>query len=112
MRIVVDAMGTDARPVNDVEGGVMAAREFKDTIIFVGDKSRVEAELKKHDISGLSIEVVHAEDEIVMVDKPTVVIKSKPQSSMHIGMNLVKDGQADAFVSGGNTGAMHANQRH
>jgi glycerol-3-phosphate acyltransferase PlsX len=108
MRIVVDAMGTDARPVNDVEGGVMAAREFKDTIIFVGDKPRIEAELKKHDISGLSIEIVHAEDEIVMVDKPTVVIKSKPQSSMHIGMNLVKDGQADAFVSGGNTGAMHA----
>ena len=108
MRIVLDAMGTDERPVNDVTGGIMAAREFKETIIFVGDKVRVEAEIAKHDTRGLSIEVVHAEDEIVMADKPTVVVKSKTQSSMHIGMNLVKDGKADAFVSAGNTGAMHA----
>ena len=48
MRIVVDAMGTDERPVTDVEGGMMAAREFKDTIIFVGDKVRIEIELKKY----------------------------------------------------------------
>jgi phosphate acyltransferase len=108
MRIVVDAMGTDARPVNDVEGGMMAAREFKDTIIFVGDKSRIEAELTKYDSHGLTIEVVHAEEEIIMADKPSVVMKTKPQSSMHVGMNLVKDGKADAFVSAGNTGAMHA----
>jgi phosphate acyltransferase len=108
MRIVLDAMGTDERPVTDVAGGIMAAREFKETIIFVGDKSRVEAEIAKHDTNGLSIEVVHAEDEIVMADKPTIVVKSKTQSSMHIGMNLVKDSKADAFVSAGNTGAMHA----
>lgn len=108
MRIVVDAMGTDARPVTDVEGGMMAAREFKDTIIFVGDKARIETELKKYDSAGLNIEIVHAEDEIVMADKPTIVVKSKTQSSMHIGMNLVRDGKADAFVSAGNTGAMHA----
>jgi phosphate acyltransferase len=64
--------------------------------------------LKNHDISGLPIEIVHAEEEIMMGDKPSVVMKTKPKSSMHVGMNLVKDGKADAFVSAGNTGAMHA----
>lgn len=108
MKIVVDAMGTDNRPVADVEGGILAAREFKDTIIFVGDEKRVQEELKKHDTSGLSIEVVHAADEIAMGDKPSKVMKTKPESPMHVGMNLVKDGHADAFISAGNTGATHA----
>lgn len=108
MRIVVDAMGTDQRPVADVAGSVLAAREFKDTIILVGDENRVRAELKKHDTAGLSIEVVHASDEIAMGDKPSKVMKTKPDSPMHVGMTLVKDGKADAFVSAGNTGATHA----
>lgn len=108
MRIVVDAMGTDQRPVADVAGSVLAAREFKDTIILVGDENRVNAELKKHDTAGLSIEVVHASDEIAMGDKPSKVMKTKPDSPMHVGMTLVKDGKADAFVSAGNTGATHA----
>lgn len=108
MKIVVDAMGSDNRPVPDVEGGVMAAREFKETIVFVGDKQKIETELAKHDTSGLSLELVHAEGEVLMDDKPSVVMKSKANSSMHVGMNLVKDGQADAFVSCGNSGATHA----
>ncbi|MEM9953605.1 MAG: phosphate acyltransferase PlsX [Chloroflexota bacterium] len=108
MKIVVDAMGTDDRPVADVAGAVLAAKEFKDTMILVGDEKQIKAELAKHNTSSLSIEVVHAEDEIGMGDKPSKVMKSKPNSPMHIGMNLVKDGQADAFVSAGNTGATHA----
>lgn len=108
MRIVVDAMGTDERPVPDIEGGVMAAREFGDTIIFVGDKTKIEAELVRHSTSDLSLEVVHAAEEILMDDKPSIVMKSKPESSMHVGMALVKDGKADAFMSCGNSGATHA----
>lgn len=108
MRIVVDAMGSDERPVADIEGGVMAAREFSDTIIFVGDKPKMESELTKHNTNGLSLELVHAEEEILMDDKPSIVMKTKPNSSMHVGMNLVKDGQADAFMSCGNSGATHA----
>ncbi|GAB5491422.1 MAG: phosphate acyltransferase PlsX [Phototrophicaceae bacterium] len=108
MRIVVDAMGTDDRPVADVAGGIMAAHEFKETIIFVGDEAQVTAELKKHDTSGLDIDVIHASDEIAMGDKPSKVMKTKPNSPMHIGMNLMKAGDADAFVSAGNTGATHA----
>jgi len=108
MKIVVDAMGTDERPVADVEGSVMAAREFGETIILVGDKKAVEAELAKHNTTGLNIEVINASDEIAMGDKPSQVMKSKPDSPMHVGMNLVKEGNADAFVSAGNTGATHA----
>jgi phosphate acyltransferase len=108
VRIVVDAMGTDERPAPDIAGGVIAAREFGDTIIFVGDSAKIEIELAKHNTSGLSLEVVHAEEEILMDDKPSVVMKAKAESSMHIGTTLVKNGEADAFMSCGNSGATHA----
>lgn len=105
MKIVLDAMGSDENPVPDVAGAVSAARDFHDTIVLVGDQERVEAELAKHDTSGLSLEVVHAAEAITMDDKPGVVGRAKPNSSMHVGMQLVKDGQGDAFVTVGNTGA-------
>ena len=105
MRIVVDAMGSDNCPVPDVAGAVRAARELGSTIILVGDETRVKAELNKHDTTNLKIEVVHAAEAISMSDKPSTVGKSKPNSSMHVGMGLVKNGQADGFISAGNTGA-------
>lgn len=105
MRIALDAMGSDDCPVPDVEGAVLAAREFGDTILLVGNKSRIEQELRKHDTSSLNLEIVPAEEMILMTDKPSVVGKSKPHSSMHVGMNLINEGKADAFVTAGNTGA-------
>ncbi len=105
MRIALDAMGSDSYPVPDVEGAILAAREFGETILIVGDEKRVVPELAKHDVSGLKIEIVHAAEAIAMDDKPAVVGKSKPNSSMHVGMNLVKTKGADAFVTAGNTGA-------
>lgn len=108
MRIVVDAMGTDARPVPDVAGAVMAAREMGDTLLLVGDEVRIRAELAKHDTTGLRLEIVPATDEIMMTDKPSLVLKNKPASSMHVGITLVKEGRADGFVTMGNTGAAHA----
>ncbi|NWF69680.1 MAG: phosphate acyltransferase PlsX [Chloroflexi bacterium] len=105
MRIVVDAMGSDACPAPDVAGAVLAARELGSAILLVGDEKAIKAELVKHHTVGLKIDVVHAAETIAMTDKPSAVIKGKPQSSMHVGMNLVKDGQADGFISAGNTGA-------
>lgn len=105
MRIALDAMGSDNYPTPDVSGALLAAKEYGDTIVFVGDKVVIEAEIRKHDTSGLKFEVVHAEDFVTMHDKPSIVTKSKPHSSMHIGMNLVKSGDADALVTAGNTGA-------
>jgi phosphate acyltransferase len=108
MRIVLDAMGSDQNPAPDVEGAVLAAREFRTTIILVGDQDRIRRELDRHATTGLSIEVVHAEQQVTMDDKPGEVGRAKPESSMHVGMRLVKERQADAFVTAGNTGAVLA----
>ncbi len=108
MRIVLDAMGTDHHPGPDVEGAVLAAREWGDEIVLVGDEARVRAELSKHDADGLDLSVVHASQAIGMSDEPAQAARSKEDSSMRVGMNLVRDGQADAFVSAGNTGGLLA----
>jgi glycerol-3-phosphate acyltransferase PlsX len=108
MRIVVDAMGSDNHPAPDVAGGVMAAREFGDTILLVGNQSQIESELAKLDTNGLSLEVKHASQAISMEDKPSDIVKGKPDSSVHVGMSLVSAGEADAFVSAGNTGGILA----
>lgn len=105
MHIVVDAMGSDECPIPDVEGAVQAAREFGDTILLTGDQKRIHIELSKYNLTGLKLEVVHADEAILMTDKPGVVGKSKPQSSMHVGMRLISEGKAQAFVTAGNTGA-------
>lgn len=109
MYVAVDAMGTDNHPVADVAGAILAAREFKLGIILVGDETRIRQELSKSaDAKSLDIRIVHTEETITMNDKPSQVGKGKPQSSMHIGMNLVKSGEAVGFVTAGNTGAAHA----
>ncbi len=105
MRIVLDAMGSDTNPGPDVEGAVLAARDYQETIILVGDQAQIEKELQKHATNGLPLEIVHAPQQVTMSDKPGVVGRAKPDSSMHIGMQLVRDGKADAFVTAGNTGA-------
>lgn len=105
MKIVIDAMGSDHHPAPDVEGGILAAREFGDEIILVGDQKKIEAELVKHGTTGLKITIKQASEVVEMSDKPSEVVRGKPDSSMHVGMTLVKSGQADAFVTAGNTGA-------
>jgi glycerol-3-phosphate acyltransferase PlsX len=105
MRIVLDAMGSDTCPAPDVEGAVLAARESADAIILVGNESQIRAELAKHNAAGLPIEIVAAPSAITMHDKPSQVNRTKKDSSMAIGMALVRDGKAEAFVSAGNTGA-------
>ena len=105
MRIAVDVMGTDNWPGPDVAGCIQAAREYGYEINLVGDRVRIEQELQSQTTEGLSLEVVHAADRILPEDKPSTVSRGRPESSMHVGMTLVKDGKADAFVSMGNTGA-------
>ena len=106
MRIVLDAMGTDNHPVPDVEGAVLAAREWGDEIILVGDEARIRAELGKYDVRGLRLEIVHAGQVIAMDEEPARAARVKKDASMRVGMDLVRDGQADAFVSAGNTGGV------
>ncbi len=108
MKIVLDAMGSDHCPVPDVEGAVLSARESGDTIILTGDKAAIERELAKHDTRGLQLEIVHTPQFVTMRDVPSQVWRAKKDTSMAVGMNLVRDGQADAFVTAGNTGAVLA----
>ncbi len=108
MRIVVDAMGSDEHPGPDVAGAVLAARQFGDAIILVGDQPRIEAELAGHETAGLPLEIVHTAEAIGMKDAPASAARDKRASSMHVGLRLVREGAADAFVSAGNSGAILA----
>lgn len=108
-RIVVDAMGSDTYPTPDVEGAVMAAREYGVEIILVGDETKIKPVLDKQNTQGLNIRVVHAPEILSMEDKgEALVLKARAKdakNSMAVGMDMVKNGEADAFVTAGNTGA-------
>ena len=108
-RIVVDAMGSDSHPVPDVEGAVMAAREYGAEIILVGDESKIKPVLDSQNTEGLKIRIVNAPEMLTMEDKgENLVLKARSKdakNSMAVGIDLVKNGEADAFVTAGNTGA-------
>ncbi len=108
-RIVVDAMGSDEYPVPDVTGAVMAAREYGVEIILVGDEALIKPVLEAQKPGTLPIRVVHAPEMLTMEDKgEKLAFKARhkdAQNSMAVGLDLVKAGQADAFVTAGNTGA-------
>jgi len=108
MKIVVDAMGSDHHPQPDVDGAVQAAREYGIEIVLVGNKDIVEPELAKHDLSGLTVSVVHASQVIKMKDKPATAAKKKKDASMVVGIKMLKQRQVDAFVSAGNSGGVLA----
>jgi phosphate acyltransferase len=109
VKIVVDAMGSDNYPHPDVEGAVAAAREYGVEIILVGDEAVVRPALAALDPGALPISIVHAAEMLTMEDKGMgLVLKARrpnAKNSMAIGIDLVKKGQADAFVTAGNTGA-------
>jgi len=108
-RIVVDAMGSDDHPGPDVEGTVMAVREYGVEIILVGDESILKPALASANPGNLPISIVHAPETLTIDDKGMkLVLKARrptSQNSMAVGIDLVKNGEADAFVTAGNTGA-------
>ena len=106
MRLVLDAMGGDFAPEETVAGAVQYASDTGHTVILVGDAAAVRQELEKHDIEGLDLPVVHASDNVHMAEEPAMAVRRKRDNPMVVGMKLVKDGQADAFCSVGNTGAV------
>lgn len=108
MKIVVDAMGGDHAPAVAVAGAVAEARERGTQIILVGIEEQVRSELAKHGaVADLPIEVVHA-SEVVEMDEHTMAVRAKKDSSLAVGMRLVKEGRAEAFASAGNSGAVMA----
>ncbi len=111
MRIAVDAMGTDRHPAVEVEGVVAALEELPDTfcVVLVGDGDRIRRELRRlGQDEGDRLTVVHAAQRIDPNEAPATAVRRKPDSSIVVGINLQKEGEADAFVSAGSTGAVMA----
>jgi glycerol-3-phosphate acyltransferase PlsX len=108
VRIALDAMGGDLAPKAAIEGAVLAARDLKIEIVLVGDREIIVKELADYDISGLTINIEHAAQVVAMDDGPLESVLGKPDSSIHVGLDLVKSGGADGFVSAGNSGAIMA----
>ena len=106
VRVAVDAMGGDNAPGEIVKGAVEAVQAEKDIKVFlVGRQDAVNAELAKYTYDKEKIEVVHAEEVIEMAEPPVNAIRKKKQSSLVIGMNMIKHQEADAIVTAGSTGA-------
>ncbi len=108
MKIVLDAMGGDHAPEAPVLGAVQAARDFGAQITLVGMGEKILEVLRAHNITDLpaGIEIANAEEVVDMHDDPANVIRKKKNSSMVIGLKMVADGEGDAFVSAGSTGAL------
>jgi glycerol-3-phosphate acyltransferase PlsX len=98
-------MGGDFAPQNVIAGVVDAVKEFDVKIVLVGIEDRVRTELQKYTYPADRIEVVHASEIVEMHEPATAVIRQKKNSSITIGVNLIKDKKGDAFISAGNTGA-------
>ena len=105
MRIVVDAMGSDAAPEPEVRGAVEASLETDTEIILVGDEPLLKEKLARFPEQG-KISLVHATQAVTMDDSPMVAVRRKKDSSLLVGLRLVKGGKADGFLSAGNTGAV------
>ncbi len=108
--IAVDAMGSDRAPKPEIEGALLAARHYPGVrVLLVGPEDRLRQELAGHPSAArMPIEVVHASQVIGMHEKPVQAVRSKRDSSMHVGLRLVKEKKVVGFVSAGNTGAAMA----
>lgn len=106
MNIILDAMGGDNAPLAQLAGAAQAVQELGVTVTAVGDKQKIEAVAAENGISLQGITVHHAADVLTMDDDATDVLKKKPDSSMAVTLRLLAEGQGDAAVSSGNTGAL------
>ena len=107
MEIIIDAMGGDNAPSEIVKGAADAAKEGRTKLVLVGNKLRIEQCLHQYGADSRLFEIVHTDQVITMEDDPMSVVRGKKQSSLAEGLRLLKEG-GDAFVSAGNTGALHA----
>lgn len=106
MKVIIDAFGGDNAPLEVIKGSINAKKDFNTDICLVGDEDKIKkcAEENSLDISGL--EIRHAPNVIEICEEPTEIIKSKSDCSMAVGMKMLADGEGDAFVSAGSTGAL------
>ncbi len=108
MKIALDAMGGDSAPETPVAGAVRAAREFPVEIILVGQQDAIEQQLRRYGRRPSNLSIQHAPEVVGMQESPAVTIRKKRDSSINIGIDLLKQKKVEAFVSAGNTGAVVA----
>lgn len=108
MKIVLDAMGSDTHPEPEVVAALEAHRQFGDEVILVGPADQLKPRLQALAGPTPPVKIVHAPEVIEMSDKPAENARRKAQNSMSIGLELIKSGDADAFVTAGNTGGAMA----
>lgn len=108
MKIIVDAMGGDNAPHATVRGALDAVKEYGIEVILVGRGEEILSVLHEDGIAELpaGVEISHANEVVEMCDNPATAFKDKKDSSLTVGLNLLKDGSGDAFVSAGSTGAL------
>jgi phosphate acyltransferase len=107
--IALDAMGSDRRPKPEIEGAIQAARHYDVRVLLVGPEPALRHELARYPATAdLPIEIVHAAEVISMDDNPVQAVRSKRDSSIRVGLRLVREGRAVGFVTAGNTGAAMA----
>ena len=99
-------MGGDHAPGVVVDGAVLAVRELPVEIILVGDEARLREELNRHRAVPSALTIHHASEAIGMDEPPAISVRKKRDSSINVMVELAKQGQADAIVSAGNTGAV------
>ena len=105
MRIAVDAMGGDFAPKEIVRGAVDAAKKYDCEIVLIGNEQKIRTELQGEDYEALRISIVHAAEVIGMNEHPAEAVRSKKDSSIVVATRLVKEGNCDAVLSAGSTGA-------
>ncbi|HPP86738.1 MAG TPA: phosphate acyltransferase PlsX [bacterium] len=108
MKIAVDAMGGDLGPQEIVKGVIEALKEYDVSILLVGKKEILSNILSNYNYDRNRLEILNADEEIVMTDSPLAALRQKKNSSIAIGLDAVKKGDARCFVSTGNTGAVMA----
>ena len=107
-RVALDAMGGDFAPGEVVAGAGQAAGEYNMGVLLVGPEPLIRAELAKHDVTGLDLEVVHTDEVIGMDEHPAEAVRAKRRNSITLCHELVRDGRAIGAVSAGNSGAVMA----
>jgi glycerol-3-phosphate acyltransferase PlsX len=107
-RIAVDAMGGDYAPNEIVAGAIRASEELDVEVLLVGDRPQIESYLQQHHARPENLEIVAADGAIGMEEEPITAIRRKPEASINVAMNLVREGRADAVVSAGHSGAAMA----
>src|SRR5258706_4346043 len=104
--IALNAMGPDRAPKHEIEGAIDAARSYGVRVLLIGPETTVKAELDRHPAAArLPLEIVHASEVITMEDKAVQAVRAKRDSSMRVGLRLVREGKAAGFFTAGNTGA-------